>query len=99
MLDRLCLLETEQKRWQAEVEALLLRAEGKLQAASNAEARARTMKKHAEKLTDPFDIEGEEGEEAVPEGYAPRSEEEWVQPLRVGVAPNHKANALRYKFR
>ncbi len=80
------------------MEALQLKAESTYKSAGNAEARSRTMLKHAEKLADPFDEEGEEGEEAIRPEYAPRGEEEGLQPLRLDVAPNHKEAALRYKF-
>ena len=96
--DRLDELERTRARWEAEMEALLLKADSTLKSASNAESRSRTMMKHAEKLADPLDIEGEEEPEAVPAGYAPGSEEERLQPMRLDVAPTHKENALRYKF-
>jgi len=84
--------------WEAEMEALVMKADGALKGALNAESRSRTMLKHAEKLTDPLDLEGEEGEEAIRPDHAPRIEEEGVHDLRLVVAPNDKEKALRYKF-
>lgn len=96
--DRLENLEKRQAMWQVEMEALVAEAKGKYVASMNAEARTRTMKKHYEKLADPFAEEGEEVDESVPSGDAPGGQEQGVLPLRLGVAPNHKAQALRYKF-
>jgi len=87
-----------QAKWEAEMEALVMKAEGAQKAALNAESRSRTMMKHAEKLADPLGLEGEEVEEDVREGYAPGVEEEGMLPLRLDVAPTHKEIALRYKF-
>jgi len=96
---RLDELERRQAMWQVEMEALVAKAEGTLQAALNAESRTRTMKKHYEKLADPLDIEGEEVDETVPGLDAARSEAERLQALRLDVAPADKKNALkRYKF-
>ena len=85
-------------KWEAEMEALQLRAESTLKAASNAESRTRTMARHAEKLSDPFPEEGEEVEAGVQPEYAERGEEEGLQPVRVAVAPDNKQSALRFKF-
>lgn len=96
---RLDALEHSQAMWQVEMEALVAKAEGTLQAALNAESRTRTMKKHYEKLADPLGLEGEEVTEAVPSRDALGSEEERLQALRLDVAPVDKKNALkRYKF-
>lgn len=96
---RLEALEHSQAMWQVEMEALVAKAEGTLQAALNAESRTRTMKKHYEKLADPFDIEGAEVPETVPAGDAPGSQEERLQAMRLDVAPVDKKNTLRkYKF-
>jgi len=67
------------------MEAVLLKAEGKLQAANNAEARERTMRKTYEKFIDPFDPEGDEAPEGIAPGYAARGEEEGLQPLHLGM--------------
>ena len=96
---RLDAMERGQAMWQVEMEALVAKAEGTLQAALNAENRTRTMKKHYEKLADPLSPEGEEVPATVPDGDALRGEEERLQALRLDVAPIDKKNALkRYKF-
>jgi len=91
-------LERSRALFEADMEALLMKAEGKLQAANNAESRTRTMKKSYEKLVDPFDLDSEEVEAPVSGGYAPLGEEEGVQQLYMDVAPNNKTRALRAKF-
>jgi len=98
MIQQLEGLLLSRAKWEAEMEAQVLKADSALKSALNAESRSRTMMKHAEKLADPLDLEGEEGEEAIRPDYAARSEEEGVQPVRLDVAPNHRENALRYKF-
>jgi len=84
--------------WEAEMQALMIKADSTLKSAANAESRTRTMVKHYEKLADPLNLEGEEIEEGVRPVYAERSEEERLQPMHLDVAPNHKQNALRLKF-
>jgi len=96
--ERLDEIERSRAMWEAEMEALVAQAKGTYQAANNAESRTRTMAKHYEKLSDPLDLEGEEVETPISERYAPRGEEEGLQPMRVAVAPDHKQNALRFKF-
>lgn len=96
--ERLEDLERTRARWEAEMEAILLKADSTLKSASNAESRSRTMMKHAEKLADPLDFESEVVEAAVPEGYAPGGEEEELQPLPLDVALTPKEFALRAKF-
>jgi len=95
---RLEALERSRAVWEAELEALVLKAESTLKSANNAESRARTMKRHNEKHADPFDDDGEEVERAVPEGYAPAVPEEELQPLHMGVATDDKARAMMLKF-
>lgn len=97
-IERLEALELGQARWEAEIEAVLLKAEGKLAAANNSEARTRTMKKSYEKLLDPFDEEGEAGER-LPPGNAEAGRPEEVQYMPMDLAPvTGKAFALRAKF-
>ena len=91
-------LERGRSQWEAEMSAWQLRIEGKLKASNNAESRARTMLRASEKLVDPFDLDSPEEPETVPENDALGSEEEGLLPVRVGVATDHKANALRFKF-
>lgn len=98
VLQRLLDLEQSRAIWEAEVEALLMKAEGKLKAAANSEARERTMQKSRETDPDPFDFDRVEVEEVVPLGYAPASEEEALPAVRLDVARDHKTLALRHKF-
>lgn len=92
-------LELERARWEAEMDGVLMKAEGKLQAANNSESRTRTMKKAYEKELDPFDPDSEEIETAVPAGDVPTGQEEEMYGVRMGVAPrNSKALATRAKW-
>jgi len=91
-------LERGRAMWEVDMMALVRTADGKYDAARNAESRARTMKKHYEKIADPFNIEGEELGEIVPAGDGAGGEEIGVPPVRVDVAPDNKTLALRYKF-
>jgi len=91
-------LELSRRKFEAEMTGLLEQAEGKLKASNNSEARARTMLKHYEKESDPLDPDGEEVGETFPDGYAPGSEADEVQPLRMDVAPDNKTLALNRKF-
>ncbi len=101
-LERLEALELSRHQFEAEVAGTLLKAEGKLKAASNAEARERQLKKSYESQLDSIDPEGEE----VPAHRggplldldAERSEAQRLQPVRLGLAPNNKAAAVRAKF-
>jgi len=96
--ERLLELEITRAKWEAEMEAILMKSDGTLKAAANAESRSRTMLRHAEKLADPLDFEGEEEQEALPLRYAEGSETEGVLPVRMDVAPTDKENRLRMKF-
>lgn len=98
LLERLVFLENGRAMWEAEVEALLMKAEGKLKAAANSEARERTMQRNREADIDPFNLDGDEVEETVSLGYAPAGEEEGVPAVRLDVAPTYKEIALRRKF-
>jgi len=94
-LDRLEALELSRAQFEADIEGVLMKAEGKLKAASNAEARERTMQKGR---LDPFDSEGAADEEAVRYPDAPVGQEEEMHPLHMDLAPGSKAYALRAKF-
>lgn len=96
--ERLEELERTRARWEAEMEALQLKADSTFKSASNAESRTRTMVRHAEKLADPFPEDGEEEPPGVQPTDAERGQEEGLQPVRVAVAPDNKQNALRFKF-
>jgi len=99
---RLEALELARHQFEAMCEGLLQKAEGKLRAATNAEARERANKKSYEHLLDPLAEVGVEPETTAgdPSGndYAAPSEEERVHALRLDVAPNNKAFAQRAKF-
>ena len=101
-LDRLNALELSRHRFEAEMEGILLKADGKLKAASNAEARERQLKKSYERnLLDPLDTDGQEGTEERAEFlpvHAAPGEAQGMPPLHLDVAPNGKALAVRAKF-
>ena len=100
-LDRIDALELSRHQFEAECEGRLLQADGKLKAASNAEARERQLKRSYEKLLDERDPDSEQGSEAghpVPDVDAEGSEAPGVPPLRLDVAPNNKAVALGAKW-
>jgi len=96
--ERLQKLELSRAQWEAELEAMLLKAESTYKAANASESRSRTMLRHAEKIADPFAEEGDEVEAPVPNGDAPRIPEDRLQPVPVGVAPSNKASAQRAKW-
>ncbi len=101
-VERLEALERRQAQWEAENEGLLLKAEGKLRAANNAEARERALKRSYERIADPFAEEGVEPEAGARHPDSPddasRGETDGVYPLRVDVAPSNKTLAQRAKF-
>ena len=97
--ERLQKLELSRAEWEAEMNALLLKADSTLKSAANAESRARTMMRHAEKHADPFIEEGDEVQNGVPPEHAQVGGEEGLQPMRMDVAPlNEKELRLRMKF-
>jgi len=98
--ERLDALERHRAQFEAEMEGLLLKADGKMKAAMNAEARERALKKSYEKNLDPFDPESDarNGETGIPPVYAPPSEAERLSAMRLDVAPNNKAHAIRAKW-
>jgi len=96
-------LEISKLKWEAEMEALILQAKGKYQAANNAEMRTRSMAKHYESELDDFDSDGDEAEEAQPEldlsgSDVQTSEAGGLYGLPVGMEANGKAIATRMKF-
>lgn len=101
--ERLEMLERSRGAWEAEMEALVLKADGKLKAQMNSEARERTLKRSYEKNADPFDPDREEnidpGQDPVWDGNAPPGQTEGMLPVRVGMeADDKKAMILRMKF-
>ena len=91
-------LELSRAQWEAEVEAVLMKAEGKLHAANNAESRTRTMKKSYEKQLDPFDLGSDEIEAIVPDSDVPAGEEAGVYEMPPPLETNSKTQALRAKW-
>ncbi len=101
VVDRIDALELSRLKFEAECEGRLLKADGKLKAAANSEARERQLKGSYERLA------FERGEE-LPEGTEPgdtvlpvdaqAGEEERLRALRLVVASDPKAQALRHKF-
>jgi len=100
--ERLELLELSRHQFEANCEGMLLRAEGKLGAAKNAEQRERQLKKSYAHLVDTVDEIGVEPEtaERYPDSNhdAATSEEERVSALPLDVAVSPKALAQRAKF-
>ena len=101
--DRLEALERSRIHFEADVEGMLLKADGKLKAATSAEQRERQLKKANDKLTDPFSPDGEEST-AQPSGTyvlgddAPASEGQGVPAVRLALAPNDKTHAVKTKW-
>lgn len=97
---RLDALELERHHFEAEMHGLVLKAGGKLQAANNAEARERVLKRSYEKNLDAFDLDSEEGagEKGVLPIHVEASEGERLSPVRLDVAPNNKTAAITAKW-
>ena len=99
-LDRLEALEHSRHHFEAECEGMLLKADGKLKAASSAEQRERQLSKANQRLNLEFDPASEEGTEPAtvlpddaPGGEAPR-----VPAVRLALATNDKTHAVRTKW-
>ena len=101
-IERLEKLELSHHQFEAMCEGLLQKAEGKLRAANNAEARERANKRSYEHLLDPLAEDGVTGEapggDSVLTDHAAPSEAERLQAMRMVVAPNNKTLAQRAKF-
>lgn len=99
-LERLNAMELSRHQFEAECEGLLLKADGKLKAAANAEARERQLKKSYEKQFDPLNPDGDEAPERPPvlPDYAAGGEAQGMQPVRLGLETNTKAHAVRAKW-
>lgn len=98
-LKRLEALELSRHHFEAEIQGVLLQADGKLKAARNAEARERQLKRSYEnQLLDPIDPDGEAAGEGVLNVDAPASETEGVPAVHLALAPTGKAAAVRAKF-
>jgi len=101
-LDRLAALELSRHHFEAEIEGRVLKADGKFKAAMAAEQRERQLRRSYEResIVGPLDTNGKEGMEgdAVLPDHATAGEAEGVRPLRLDVATNTKAHAVRAKF-
>lgn len=99
-IERLDALELSRHQFEAEIQGILLKAEGKLAAASNAEARERQLKKSYERLVEESDLDGDPRpeEDGVLPLDAQEREAERLHALRLDVAPNNKTLAVRAKF-
>ena len=102
--DRLDALELHRHHFEAEMQAAVLKAENQYKAAMASESRQRQLKKANEKLSDPFSNEGEApGEGQDPTDVAAPADAgagspEGVSPLRMVLATNNKAHAVRTKW-
>lgn len=96
--ERLEALETSRVRHEAEVEGILLKAQGKLKAASNAEARARTMLKHYEENFDEGDSNSPDIQDRVPYVDVGTGPEEGMPPLRLDLEEDDRSRLLRAKW-
>ena len=98
--ERLDALERSRHQFEAECEGMLLKADGKLKAASSAEQRERQLKKANQRVSLEFDPASEEGTEpaTVFSNDAPGSEAPRVPPVRLALATNDKTHAVRAKW-
>jgi len=99
--ERLQSLELSRSVWEAEVEGVLAKAEGKLKASNNAEARTRTMEKSFEGFfeeRDPHRPEAEGTGNGVPGDDEAYIEKEGMHVLSVGVARTPRQRLIRAKF-
>jgi len=102
-LDRLNKMELSRHQFEAECQGILLKADGKLKAAANAEARERQLKKSYEReQLAPFDPDSEETVAERSQAILPVDAEagraERMHPVRMGLASNNKAHALKRKW-
>lgn len=95
-------LERTRAHWEAEMEAMVLKADSTHRSAQNAESRARTMQKNYEKHFDPFDPDSVEDEDERGRGTravnGESGEEEGLLPLPMDLERNPKAYAVRAKW-
>jgi len=101
--ERVASLELQRAVFEADMEGLLSKAEGKLKAASNSEARERTMRKQREAFVDDFDEVSQAPQpqaqyNILPDGNGEIGYPEGVQPMPMGVATDNKAHITRMKF-
>ena len=100
-LDRLEALERSRIHFEADVEGMLLKADGKLKAASSAEQRERQLKKANERILDTFDPDGEPEPQPGRPVLAVDAEGREAQGLPavpLALAPNNKTHAVNAKW-
>jgi len=99
-IERLERLELSRAQFEAEMQGMLLKADGKLKAAANAEARERQLKKSYERdVLDPLDPDSEGATEGpVLPVHAQAGEAQGVPPVHLALARNDKTAAVRAKF-
>lgn len=97
-------LESSRAKWEAEMQAELLKAQGRYQAANNAEGRTQTTIRAYKKLladvgdASPEEYEQDDWEDDVPSRDVERGEADGVQPLHLGLETDAKTQRLRAKF-
>jgi len=102
LADRVEHLERTRAVWEAEIEAVAMKADSTLKAANNAEARERSLHKSNEKLFGHLLIDGDEGEVDGagndPENDAGPVSEEGLLPMREVVAVDPRQALVRAKY-
>lgn len=102
LLPRVEHLELTRAAWEAEIEGGVLKADSKLKAAANAEARERQLRKSNERLYGPRDEDGDEGEEGARDADqandAVPGEEEGMLPVHQDVAVDPRATVIAAKY-
>ncbi len=102
--ERLEKLELSRATWEAEMDAILIKAENRLKSANNAESRARTMLKHEAEFPAGSGDQSQEEREAELDAYflqsgnASPGPKVPVQPLHLGLETSPKDRAVRMKF-
>ena len=102
--DRLDALELSRHHFEAEMQAAVLKAESQYKAAASSEQRERQLKKANERFTDPFSdestapAEGHDPSDVAVPSDAGAGPPEGVPPVRLVLATNDKAHAVRTKW-
>jgi len=101
--ERLDSLELSRSLWEANMEALVLKATGKFQASRNAEERAKKMRDFDEDLFDDEPTDRLEAERERPGGFFPDADVQasaaaGLHSVPMGMEVDGKAYALRAKF-
>jgi len=103
LADRMDALDLGRAKWEAELEALVIKAQGQYRSAANAEERARTMKKRSDAGSSEGDLASEEevllayrALGLVPEGNGEVSTLEELPALPPGVVARRLALRAKY---